>query len=91
MSNTPNRKRLLLLGGTREARQLAEALSADPNWLITSSLAGITRTPDAIAGDVRTGGFGGSDQSTKRLRANGRVHNVFFSTLACDAEQGQKC
>lgn len=67
MPDTPNRKRLLLLGGTREARQLAEALSSDPTWLITSSLAGITRTPDAIAGDVRTGGFGGRDGLVKYL------------------------
>lgn len=68
MPHTPDRKRLLLLGGTRDARRLAEALAEDPRWLITSSLAGITRSPDAIAGAVRTGGFGGSAGLAHYLR-----------------------
>jgi len=51
-------RRVLILGGTGEARQLAEALLAaglDP----LTSLAGVTRAPRALPGSVRRGGFGG--------------------------------
>ena len=51
--------RLLLLGGTGEARALAAALH--PGVDVVSSLAG--RVPDPVlpVGPVRTGGFGGVD------------------------------
>ncbi|MEM8973697.1 MAG: cobalt-precorrin-6A reductase [Pseudomonadota bacterium] len=51
--------RLLLLGGTREARELAEKLANDRRWAVISSLAGRTREPEALTGQVRVGGFGG--------------------------------
>lgn len=53
--------RVLVLGGTAEARELADALAADPDVVVTTSLAGRTRDPRLPAGDVRTGGFGGVD------------------------------
>jgi len=53
--------RLLILGGTAEAAALARRLAADPRLRVTSSLAGRTRTPAALKGDVRTGGFGGPE------------------------------
>ncbi|KQS89591.1 MULTISPECIES: cobalt-precorrin-6A reductase [unclassified Rhizobium] len=55
------RHRILILGGTTEARQLAAALSqrADCNLLL--SLAGRTAEPMAQPVPVRSGGFGGSD------------------------------
>ncbi|MCD2195954.1 cobalt-precorrin-6A reductase [Actinomycetospora endophytica] len=52
-------RRVLVLGGTAEARELADALAATPDVVVTTSLAGRTRDPRLPAGDVRTGGFGG--------------------------------
>jgi precorrin-6A/cobalt-precorrin-6A reductase len=52
--------RVLLLGGTTEARELAELLGADPAIEITTSLAGRTATPHHPPGQVRVGGFGGA-------------------------------
>ncbi len=59
---------LLILGGTREAADLARRLSGEPGLRIVTSLAGRTRTPAAIAGDVRSGGFGGADGLAGYLR-----------------------
>jgi precorrin-6A/cobalt-precorrin-6A reductase len=53
--------RVLVLGGTTEARELADALAAEPGVVLTTSLAGRTRDPRLPAGTVRTGGFGGVD------------------------------
>jgi precorrin-6A/cobalt-precorrin-6A reductase len=53
--------RLLILGGTAEAAALAKQLAADPRLRVITSLAGRTRTPAALQGEVRTGGFGGPD------------------------------
>ncbi|WP_080794949.1 cobalt-precorrin-6A reductase [Corynebacterium pacaense] len=48
----------LILGGTREARDLAPLL-LERGWRVTSSLAGRVRDPALPAGEVRIGGFGG--------------------------------
>ena len=50
--------RLLLLGGTSEARELA-ALLVDDGIDVTSSLAGRVAEPRLPVGRVRVGGFGG--------------------------------
>jgi len=55
------RTRLLLLGGTGEAVALAARLADDTRIEAITSLAGRTRAPAAIAGQVRIGGFGGTD------------------------------
>jgi precorrin-6A/cobalt-precorrin-6A reductase len=60
--------RVLLLGGTGEARRLAAALATDPTLDVTYSLAGRTRDPATAAGRVRVGGFGGADGLTEWLR-----------------------
>ena len=55
-------EKLLILGGTREAYQLAENLDAKlPHEKINfiSSLAGTTKIPNIPEGKFRTGGFGG--------------------------------
>lgn len=57
MPNDP--ARILILGGTREARELAEYLEGDARYSPLTSLAGVTSTPARIAGELRTGGFGG--------------------------------
>jgi precorrin-6A/cobalt-precorrin-6A reductase len=52
--------KILLLGGTGEGRVLAKSLQ-DLGHDVLSSLAGATRAPTALAGRIRTGGFGGED------------------------------
>ncbi|MBV5244714.1 cobalt-precorrin-6A reductase [Mycolicibacterium sp. PAM1] len=52
--------RVLILGGTAEARALAELLTAD-GVEVMSSLAGRVADPRLPVGDVRIGGFGGVD------------------------------
>ncbi len=59
MANDPIR--ILILGGTADARRLAARLDSDPRYAPITSLAGATRTPGEIAGTVRVGGFGGAD------------------------------
>jgi precorrin-6A/cobalt-precorrin-6A reductase len=53
------RTRILLLGGTRDALELARRLVLDPRLEVTSSLAGRTWNPTRIPGELRVGGFGG--------------------------------
>ncbi|WP_030389760.1 cobalt-precorrin-6A reductase [Streptomyces sp. NRRL S-241] len=50
---------VLILGGTTEARRLAEALASDPSVRVTTSLAGRVASPVLPPGDTRIGGFGG--------------------------------
>ncbi len=55
----PGSKRILILGGTGEAAELARALAGRPGIEVISSLAGRTRAPATPAGSLRVGGFGG--------------------------------
>ena len=64
-------ERLLLLGGTREAVELARALDRHPGIEVTYSLAGRTRRPVPVPGAVRTGGFGGPGGLERHLREAG--------------------
>jgi precorrin-6A/cobalt-precorrin-6A reductase len=59
-------RRVLLLGGTSEARALATRLVAD-GIDVTSSLAGRVAHPRLPEGKVRIGGFGGVDGLRKAL------------------------
>ncbi|MEU9332726.1 cobalt-precorrin-6A reductase [Streptomyces sp. NPDC048290] len=59
---------LLVLGGTTEARELAALLGARPGLRVTTSLAGRVTRPGALAGEVRTGGFGGARGLARWLR-----------------------
>jgi precorrin-6A/cobalt-precorrin-6A reductase len=52
--------RILVLGGTLEARLLCERLAQRPALSVTVSLAGRTAAPVAMPVAVRTGGFGGA-------------------------------
>lgn len=60
--------RVLILGGTGEARRLAGALAGRPGLAVVSSLAGRVRTPALPPGEVRIGGFGGVDGLAEYLR-----------------------
>jgi precorrin-6A/cobalt-precorrin-6A reductase len=53
--------RILILGGTTEARQLAERLAGRMDFAVTLSLAGRTAAPARQAVPVRIGGFGGAE------------------------------
>jgi precorrin-6A/cobalt-precorrin-6A reductase len=53
--------RILILGGTGEASELAARLASRANVEVISSLAGRVANPALPAGEVRIGGFGGSD------------------------------
>ena len=48
---------ILILGGTKEAADLAaELVREHPDWRIVTSLAGRTREPKPLAGEVRQAG-----------------------------------
>jgi precorrin-6A/cobalt-precorrin-6A reductase len=61
--------RILILGGTAEARQLAGRLAVRADLDVILSLAGRTAAPAAQPVPVRTGGFGGADGLADHLRA----------------------
>lgn len=62
--------KVLLLGGTGEARELATLLNDQPGVEVVSSLAGRTAEARLPVGDVRHGGFGGVAGLVRWLRDN---------------------
>ena len=90
-------KRILILGGTGEARALA-ALLVDAGHDVTTSLAGVTEKPMMLKGKPRIGGFGGVEGLRDYLRVQ-KVDVVVDAThpfavqisrhaaLACDGVQ----
>jgi len=61
---------VLILGGTAEARALAQGLhDARPELDVLTSLAGATAAAPDLPGRVRVGGFGGADGLAQFLRA----------------------
>ncbi|MEZ2330548.1 cobalt-precorrin-6A reductase [Mesorhizobium sp. RCC_202] len=62
--------RILILGGTTEARQLAGRLARRADFSVTLSLAGRTESPAAQGVPVRVGGFGGADGLAAYLHAD---------------------
>lgn len=69
---------ILILGGTGEARQLAEALT-EREVRVVSSLAGRVARPRLPVGEVRVGGFGGPEGLARYLLEN-RVEAVVDAT-----------
>jgi precorrin-6A/cobalt-precorrin-6A reductase len=63
--------KLLILGGTAEAAELAARLAGDDRLETVTSLAGLTRLPNVGAGAVRRGGFGGPDGLAAYLKDGG--------------------
>jgi precorrin-6A/cobalt-precorrin-6A reductase len=79
--------RVLLLGGTSEARELAAQLVAD-GVEVTSSLAGRVARPRMPEGMVRIGGFGGVDGLRKALAGFDIVVDAthpFSATISANA------
>jgi precorrin-6A/cobalt-precorrin-6A reductase len=62
--------RILILGGTTEARLLAGKLAARPDLDVTLSLAGRTHNPAPQPVPVRVGGFGGAEGLARYLTGN---------------------
>ena len=87
--------RVLLLGGTGEARALADALADRPDIELTSSLAGRVSNPTLPVGAVRMGGFGGTEKLAAYLRDE-RIDRVvdathpFAATITAHAEKAAR-
>jgi precorrin-6A/cobalt-precorrin-6A reductase len=64
-------KKLLILGGTGDAHQLATATQHISGLTVISSLAGRTQQPILPSGQVRVGGFGGEQGLIDYLRDQG--------------------
>jgi len=64
-----NPLRVLILGGTTEARELTERLAALAGIEASVSLAGRTRNPLVLPAPTRSGGFGGVEGLVAHLRA----------------------
>ena len=84
--------RILILGGTGEARELAAALVAAGTDVL-SSLAGRVRDPRLPEGPVRIGGFGGADGLAAFLETEGITAVVdathpFAVGITCNAAAG---
>lgn len=86
-------KVILILGGTKEAAALAEKLVNEmPQTRIISSLAGRTKEPAPIAGEVRIGGFGGAEGLANFLIENKVTHLIdathpFARTISKNAKE----
>jgi precorrin-6A/cobalt-precorrin-6A reductase len=63
-------KKVLILGGTGDAVKLAAKLATIPETEVISSLAGRTKKPAALVGQVRIGGFGGAEGLANYLQQN---------------------
>ncbi|MFT4162782.1 cobalt-precorrin-6A reductase [Shinella sp.] len=63
-----DKRRILILGGTTEARDLAARLAGRADLAITLSLAGRTLDPAPQPVPVRSGGFGGAEGLAAYLR-----------------------
>ena len=69
MSGSARIKRILILGGTAEARELAGVLASRDDLAVTLSLAGRTAQPLPQPVPVRVGGFGGAQGLAEYLRS----------------------
>ena len=70
------REKILILGGTKEAAELAAELTAAGHD-VTTSLAGRTAEPEPVAGKVRIGGFSGEGKSGAEGLADWLAENGF--------------
>lgn len=73
------REKILILGGTAEAADLAARLVAEGKVDVLTSLAGRTANPAPIAGAIRIGGFGGPE-GLARFIAENRIDRVIDAT-----------
>ena len=83
-------RRILILGGTAEARQLAARLAARADLAVTLSLAGRTASPAPQPVPVRIGGFGGAQSlaeylSSERIAALIDATHPYAATISANA------
>jgi precorrin-6A/cobalt-precorrin-6A reductase len=83
-------RRILILGGTAEARRLAARLALRADLAVTLSLAGRTASPALQPVPVRIGGFGGADGladylSVKRIDALIDATHPYAATISANA------
>ncbi|WP_153812183.1 cobalt-precorrin-6A reductase [Streptomyces sp. SUK 48] len=83
---------VLILGGTTEARRLAELLHDAPGLKLTSSLAGRVASPRLPPGETRVGGFGGAEGLAAWLREHAvdvvvDATHPFAGTISFNAAQ----
>lgn len=83
---------ILILGGTREAAVIAERLSTHGTLRVVTSLAGRTKEPRPVAGEVRIGGFGGAAGLEGHLRQEGvdlviDATHPFAATISANAAE----
>ncbi len=64
-------RKILLLAGSSEAREIATLLADNPDYEVTASFAGVTRMPAKLAVQTRSGGFGGVTGLVEYLRQTG--------------------
>jgi precorrin-6A/cobalt-precorrin-6A reductase len=88
-------RRILILGGTGEARQLAARLAERADLAVTLSLAGRTASPAAQAVPVRIGGFGGAQGladllAAERIDALIDATHPYAATMAANAARAAK-
>jgi precorrin-6A/cobalt-precorrin-6A reductase len=82
-------EKILILGGTREAADLARELAAK-GLDVTTSLAGRTKEPAPVEGKLRIGGFGGAEGLAAYLKAEGFTRVIdathpFAKTISANA------
>jgi precorrin-6A/cobalt-precorrin-6A reductase len=83
-------RRILILGGTAEARRLAARLATRADLAVTLSLAGRTASPAAQPVPVRIGGFGGAEGladylSVERIDALIDATHPYAATISANA------
>lgn len=82
-------EKILVLGGTREAADLARELAAK-GLDVTTSLAGRTKEPAPVEGKLRIGGFGGAEGLAAYLKEEGFTRVIdathpFAKTISANA------
>lgn len=82
-------EKILILGGTKEAAELARELVAT-GLDVTTSLAGRTKEPAPLEGKVRIGGFGGAQGLAAYLQTEGITRVIdathpFAKTISANA------
>src|SRR5215475_15436883 len=68
MADGAPERRILILGSTTEAAQLARAVERRRGLRVINSLAGRTREPAPLPGATRSGGFGGIEGMIRFIR-----------------------
>jgi precorrin-6A/cobalt-precorrin-6A reductase len=88
-------RRILILGGTTEARRLAERLAGRPDLAVTLSLAGRTANPATQPVPVRIGGFGGAQGlaahlATERIDVLIDATHPYAASISANAAQAAR-